>query len=252
MNKIYLGYLLLIILLFPKCSAPGNPAVTVAAAASTQFVLEELIETFESDHAIKINTIISSSGKLAAQIEHGADIDIFISANSKYTDYLFSKHLAFSEPLIYAHGNIVLWTYKDIALDSNLYFLANKNIKKIAMADPKTAPYGQLSLEILKSSGIYDLIKNKIVLGESISQVNQYVTTQSVDIGLTSKSVVFATKMRGKGAFLEIPDFSIKQSMILIKHKGKTPDKNTLLFYDFLQSEKGKNIFKNHGYDISK
>ena len=252
MNKIYWGALLLIILLSLKCTT-NNPRITVAAAASTQFVLEELIQAFESDYAIEINTIISSSGKLAAQIEHGADIDIFISANSKYTDYLFSKHLAFSEPLIYAHGNVVLWTFKDdITLDSNLNFMANKDIKNIAIADPKTAPYGELSVKILKSAGVYDLIKGKIVLGESISQVNQYVTTQSVDIGLTSMSVVLSKKMRGKGAFLQIPNFNIKQSMILIKHKGESPNNETQLFYDFLQSKKGKNIFKTHGYDISK
>ena len=131
-------------------------------------------------------------------------------------------------------------------------FLTKKNIKNIAIADPQTAPYGELSLKILRSSGVFDLIKDKIVLGESISQVNQYITTQSVDVGLTSKSVVLARKKHGKGKFLEIPDFRIKQSMILIKQKEKAPDKNAQLFYDFLQSETGKSIFKNHGYDINK
>ncbi|MCH2020910.1 MAG: molybdate ABC transporter substrate-binding protein [Saprospiraceae bacterium] len=252
MTKLYWVGLILLFLLFPKCSNTNIPSITVAAAASTQFVLAELIETFENNNPIKINTIISSSGKLTAQIEYGADVDIFISANKKYTDYLFSKNLAISKPLIYAHGNIVLWTYKDLVLDSNLNFLTKKNIKNIAIADPQTAPYGELSLKILRSSGVFDLIKDKIVLGESISQVNQYITTQSVDVGLTSKSVVLARKKHGKGKFLEIPDFRIKQSMILIKQKEKAPDKNAQLFYDFLQSETGKSIFKNHGYDINK
>jgi len=227
-----------------SCSPGANSnKITVAAAASTQYVLEDLIETFEVTHDLKVEKVISSSGKLAAQIENGGPFDLFISADTKYPNYLHSKGLSVDKPIVYARGKVVMWTYDDIDLSSTLDLLASPTIEKIGMADPQTAPYGELCLKMLQETGVYDNIKEKIVLGESISQVNQYVTTKAVDIGLTSKSVVMAPKLKGKGHFQEIPDYSLEQSMIMIQK-----NENTSLFYSFLQSEAAKSIFEKHGY----
>ena len=211
----------LLITLFACTASTNNDSnkIRVAAAASTQFVLEELIREFEKEQTIKVEKIISSSGKLAAQIENAAPIDLFISADTKYPNYLAKKGLAEYSPVVYARGKLVLWTYKEIDLSTSLELLKSSTIEKIAMADPQTAPYGQLCLEILKEAGIYEAIKDKIVLGESISQVNQYITTQSVDIGLTAKSVVMAPQLKGKGKFQEIPNYSLEQSMLMITNR---------------------------------
>lgn len=246
-----LGFLISILFLINSCiSTEKKITVRVATAASVQYVLEDLIKIFESQNDIKIEMVVSSSGKLVAQIEQGAPIDLFVSADTKYPDYLKEKSLIIGEPIVYAKGKLVLWTCKKMDLTKGLNSLLNPEVQKIAIADSITAPYGKLAVQALRDANIYPNIASKIVWGESISQVNQYVHTQVVELGLTAKSVVLSGKLKGQGNFIEIPNYSLDQSMVLIPQKDEAKAKAAKAFFDFLQSDAAKRGFQQNGYDV--
>lgn len=227
------------------CSnTPSTTKITVATAASTQYVLDALIKEFEQESTIQVQKLVSSSGKLTAQIENGAPVDIFMSADLKYPSYLYQKGLCVDSPVVYAYGQLVLWTMLDnIDLTAPpLTILNNPKLQKIAVADPQTAPYGLLSVAYLKDINSYNSIQKKLVYGESIAQVNQYVMTQSVELGLTALSVVKAPLLQGRGQFVVLPEAKLPQGMILLNTNA-----NSKVFYDFLQSDKAKIIFRQYG-----
>ena len=239
--------LLFFILLLKSCtSVSKKETVRIAAAASTQYVLEALIEAYTSNKEVEIESVISSSGKLTAQIEHGAPIDIFISADTVYSNYLFEKKIGVERPVIYAYGQLVLWTFGTYDLSNGLAVLKDPAIQKIAIADPKMAPYGRLSQAYLKRKNLYKILENKLILGESIGQVNQYINTHAVEIGLTAKSVVMAPRLKGKGQFVELENAYLAQSMLLLK-RGKDSE-IAVDFYTFLQSSEAQKIFEEYGY----
>lgn len=235
--------------LFIIISCKQEDSIIVATSANMQFAMKELTATFEKETNLKIDLVISSSGKLASQIEQGAPYDIFVSADTKFPEYLYKKGISKNSPQVYAHGKLILWTSsKDI--DISLITLTTEAIKKIAIANPKTAPYGKATVAFLKSKGIYDEIKHKLVFGESISQVNQFISIQSVDVGITSQSIKFMKNNQKTGVFLDLDAGSIPQSAILLHHKKAHHQAGS--FYDFLYSDKGKKILKKHGYSTLK
>lgn len=238
---------LFFIIILKSCTPVSKKeTIRIAAAASTQYALEALIEAYTTKASVHIERVISSSGKLTAQIEHGAPIDIFISADTLYPRYLFEKGMGAEPPIIYAYGQLVLWTFGNYDLSTGLRALKNPSIQKIAIADPKTAPYGKLSQTYLKEENLYERLEAKLILGESIGQVNQYITTQAVEIGLTAKSVVMAPKLKGKGTFFTLENTSLAQSMLLLE-KGKQ-SKAAVAFYAFLRSVEAQKIFEKYGY----
>lgn len=238
---------ILILVLFNSCTAVSKKGtIRIAAASSTQYVLEALIDAYTSEKEVKIESVISSSGKLTAQIEHGAPIDLFISADTVYPNYLFEKGVGAEQPIIYAYGQLVLWTFGAYDLSHGLAILSDSVIQKIAIADPKTAPYGRLSQAYLRENNLYESLENKLIIGESIGQVNQYINTQAVEIGLTAKSVVMAPKLKGKGQFVELENAFLAQSMLLLK-SGESSTA-AVGFYVFLQSAEAQKIFEEYGY----
>ena len=239
--------IVLILLLGTLLSATS---LKVAVAANVRFAFDEIAKEYEKTTDTKIYAIVSSSGKLTAQIEHGAPFDLFLSANMKYPEYLYKKNLATSKPKIYAYGTLVLWSLNK-KVNVSLEGLKDKKIKKIAVPNPKSAPYGVQGLKILEKYGLKKLLYKKIVFGESVSQTNQYIYSRSADIGITAKSVVMAPKMRNKGVFkeLDIADYSpIKQGIVILKYGENRNSKESLDFYNFIFSNKGQQILEKYGY----
>ncbi|WP_029521173.1 molybdate ABC transporter substrate-binding protein [Persephonella sp. IF05-L8] len=226
--------------------------LTIAAAANVQYALKEITQEFQKRYpAVRITKIISSSGKLTAQIIRGAPYDLLLSADMKYPEFLYKKGFAISKPVVYAKGTLVLWSMKDIPLENEIKSLLNPSIKKIAIPDPKTAPYGREAKKALEKSGIYQKVRYKLVYGESVGQATQYIYKGLVDVGFTAKSVVLSPQMKNKGRWIEIDNSlysPIKQGVIILKH-----GKNNLYaqkFIEFLLSDTGKKILKRYGYQI--
>ena len=118
--------------------------LTIAATASVQYVINELVKDFDTSTGIKTDIIVDSSGKLTAQIKEGAPYDVFISADMKFPQELYKSGYAIDSPKVYANGLLVLWsTQAGIKPVADLSVLASDAIKKVAIANPQTAPYGE-------------------------------------------------------------------------------------------------------------
>lgn len=241
------GFLLLI-----GCSRP-NDKVVVATAANVQFVMQELQKEFEKQSETRLEVVVGSSGKLTAQIREGAPFDLFVSADTRYPQEIFDNGGGGAAPRIYARGALVLYA-SDSAATPDLQRLTNPDIKKIALANPETAPYGAAAVQVLQKAGLYEQLKNKLVYGESIAQTTQFIATGAAEVGFTALSVVLSPEMKGKGRYLLLDSTAyapIDQAALLLKHSETSPKRQkSQEFYDFLFSEEAKLIFRRYGYSV--
>lgn len=236
---------------FVGCSGrQEKTSLVIAAAANTRFAMEKIIDAYKQQSASKVDMIISSSGKLTAQIENGAPYDVFISADLKYPTRLHKKGLTTGPPVIYAKGSLVLWTtsLEKISIEK----LRKSHIEVIAMANPDLAPYGVAAKEALVSYQLWDSLKTKMVYGESVSQANQFILSGNAQAGFTAKSVVLAPKMQHNGSWIEVDRQSyepILQGAVIIKQaNSRSQQAEAQKFLDFMLSPAGQDIFLSFGY----
>ncbi|WP_211356922.1 molybdate ABC transporter substrate-binding protein [Phaeodactylibacter luteus] len=240
------------------CTAGGGTqqaggSITVATAANVQFAMSALAQAFQSQTGIAVQTVISSSGKLTAQIANGAPYDLLVSANMKYPEALLSNGSAVPPAKVYAYGALVAWSLAGITPEPTPEYLLSSNIRKIAVANPKNAPYGEQGINYLEYFGYLDTLQGKLVYGESIAQTNQYITTMAAEVGLTAKSVVLSPEMAGKGQWVALPAGSyspIAQGVVITQYGADNHPEACQLFFDFLFSEAAQAIFGRYGYDL--
>lgn len=246
-----------VVLLFATALLSGFRAtagnkVYVAVAANMQFAIQELKSEFEKETGITAEITIGSSGNLCAQIMESAPLDVFVSADMNYPETLYKKGWATTAPKTYAYGSLVLWTTRPgITPDAKLAVLSLAPVKKIAIANPQTAPYGVAAQEALRYYHAYDKVKDKLVYGESIAQTQQFISSGAADIGFIAKAIVLSAAMKGKGAWVDIAPKAyspIAQGAVLLRHGKETNDNAAEKFYRFLYSAKARAIFKKYGY----
>jgi len=235
------------------CNQSDPAKLNLAVAANVQFAIQELAEAFTSQTGIKSNIILSSSGKLTAQIMEGAPYDVFVSADMKYPNTLFEEGLTNKRPEVYAYGQIVLWSFRT-EIDLSLSSFSDSDIKTIAIANPKHAPYGQAAIEFLQKKENFNQLKEKLVYGESIAQVNQFVVSGAADIGITAKSIAQAPAFIDHGKWVNIPQDQyrpIAQGIVSLKQKNISRVKISEKFIEFLFSARALNILQRYGYQTS-
>ncbi|WP_439555921.1 molybdate ABC transporter substrate-binding protein [Dyadobacter sp.] len=245
-------FTLLITLLAAGCSQPSEKII-VATAANVQYVMKEIKTEFEKESGKEIQIVVGSSGNLTTQIREGAPFDVFVSADTRYPEEIFKNGGSEEKPKVYALGSLVLWS-KDIPqAELNTALLATEKVKKIAIPNPKTAPYGVAAMEVLQSQNLTGETASKLVYGESIAQTAQYIMSGSAEAGFNALSIVLAPEMKGKGNYITInPKLHkpIEQAAILLKHSDSSPKKeSSRQFYDFLYSKKGQAILVKYGYE---
>jgi len=241
------------LLLCSSCQDQQRDTLKIATASNMQFAMKELVEVFTSQTGIECDLIISSSGKLTAQIIEGAPYDIFLSADMAYPSRIFEAGFAEHSPAVYAYGKLVIWSMKEMEWTKDLSSLTHADINHIAMASPKTAPYGRAALEVIRSQGLESEIEDKLVYGESISQVNQFVTSEAAEVGFTALSVVLAKGDKKRGFWYEIdPSLhdSIAQGVVIMRQEVFRM-KLSMAFYQFLFSPEARNLLKDFGYSVS-
>jgi molybdate transport system substrate-binding protein len=239
----------------PAPATPPPTRLSVAAAASTRFAMPEIIAEFEkANQGVTVEAVYGASGTLTSQIASKAPLDVFLSADENYPIELIKNgHGVGGSIMRYATGRLALWVFKDSPLDVSKGYsaLAHESVKKIAIANPKLAPYGVAAEEAMKKAGVYDGVKDKLVLGENIAQTAQFVESGAAQAGFIALSMVFAPEMKDKGRWWEVP--AIDHSQIIQSGCVSAYAKNRALaekFLAFMQSEAARAALKRHGFGI--
>lgn len=242
---------LLIGSLFFSSSLFGG-TISIAVAANVSYAIETLKKEFHKTHPeTKVRVTLGSSGKLTAQIKNGAPYELFMSANMKYPEALYAEKIAITKPRVYAQGSLAYLSVKKQDFSLGIAIVKNKNIDKIAVANPKTAPYGKATIEALKNAALYENIKDKLVYAESISQTVSYAVT-AADIGFIAKSSLYSPQMSHYKEGINWSDVDAKlytpinQGIVLLKNSKNSTE--AAAFYDFLFTPQARKIFNDFGY----
>jgi len=246
--------LLLVISLFAGIS-PVYPAiaevVNIAVAANFTDAMHRLIPVFEENTGHTAKVSYASTGKLYAQIQHGAPFEIYLAADTARPVRAIKSGLAVDGArFVYARGKVVLWSAHSGLFNDGMAFLKSGDYKHLAMANPKTAPYGKAAQEVMEHLGIWETRQQQIVRGDSIAQAFQFAVTGNVDAGFVALSQVKAWKDSNTSLW-EIPQSyysPIEQSAVLLKKGEKNPAAKA--FMRFLQSQSAKKIIAGLGYGV--
>jgi len=228
--------------------------ITIAAAADLRPVLEEIAAHFQTLSAAHIKTIYGSSGNFYQQIQNGAPYDLFFSANLDYPKKLESAGLIVPGSYYeYARGKIVLLVSANSKLDltRGLKVLLDPTVKRIAIADPSHAPYGQAAVAALKAGNIYDQVSAKLVTGENISQTASFVLSGAADAGIVALSLALSPSTRSEVRFAEIPahDYSpIWQACVVLRSSKN--QSYAAQFQSYIRSLDAAKIFERYGFEV--
>jgi molybdate transport system substrate-binding protein len=228
---------------------PATQHLTIAAAADLRGALQELSAAFEKSHPLtKIDPTFGSSGTFYSQLTAKAPFDLFLSADSAYPAKLVEQGLAKPDAVFkYAVGHIVVWTRKGSGIDvsKGLAALTSDGVRKIAIANPRHAPYGRAAEAALRSAGLYDTVAPKLVLGENIAEAAQFAQAGSADVGIIALSL--ATGMDGDYAEVP-PDLypKLEQSGVILP--WATNAKLAADFREFLTSPDARAVLKRRGF----
>lgn len=181
--------------------------ITVAAAADLKFAMDEIVAAFQrSSPGAEVEVVYGSSGKFHTQIQNGAPYDLYFSADIGFPRELAKAGLAASEVRPYAFGRIVLWSASMDASRMTLASLTDPKIARIAIANPKHAPYGKRAEEALRAAGLWDKVEPKLVYGENIAHTAQFVQTGNAQVGIIALALAVNQELAGKGGYWLIPD----------------------------------------------
>jgi molybdate transport system substrate-binding protein len=228
--------------------------ITVAAAADLQFVMPDVATHFQQETGKNVKLIYGSSGNFAQQLQNGAPFDMFFSANLDYAKQLQAAGLTEPDTFYqYATGKIVLWVPNDSKLDlsAGMKVLLDPSIKKIAIANPEHAPYGKAAVAAMQKKNLYDQVKDRLVLGENISQAASFVASGSADVGMVALSLALSPNMKDKGRYVEVPasDYPAIQQACVIMSSSKNKD-IAWQFLKFIQSSPMKALFQKYGFTV--
>lgn len=227
----------------------------IAAAADLSTVMQKLAPDFERETGIHVSVSLGSSGNFFAQIGNGAPFDVFLSADRSYPEKLQEAGLTEPGTLItYARGKLVLWTAQASGNERNtdVQFLATDSIRRIAIANPEHAPYGRAAVAVLQHYGLYEKVKNKLVLGENISQTAQFAQSGNADAAFIAYSLVLADAMKQKGDFRVLPQDSyppLDQAAVMVRSSRNK--QNARKFLSFLSSSGARAILRENGFEVA-
>jgi molybdate transport system substrate-binding protein len=235
--------------------------ITVAAAADLNYALKVLAANFEKQTGAKVKLTFGASGTLFAQIKSGAPYDVFFSADEDYPQRLAAAGLVESGSLhTYAVGDLVLWVANSAAVDHPhagdagqqiAALLLQPAVKRVAIANPETAPYGRAAMKALEQLGVKEKVVGKLVLGESVSQAAQFAQSGNAQAGLIPLSLALAPAMKEAGRYWELPPGSyptLRQGVAIVsasQHK-----KTAQAFLDYVASPAGAAILRQYGFRL--
>jgi molybdate transport system substrate-binding protein len=221
----------------------------VAVAANFTEPAKAIAARFEAKTGHKATLSFGSSGQFYTQIANGAPYEVFLSADAERPTKAEADGLAVAGTrFTYATGRLVLWSKTPGLVDAKGAVLAKGGFEKLAIADPKAAPYGQAAVETLTKLKLYDALKPKIVTGSSITQAFQYVQTGAAEVGFVALSQVMNEQGGSRWVVPAADHTPIDQQAVLLK-TGAGNDA-AKAFLSFLKGKEAKAIIKRYGYEV--
>ncbi|MDO8875230.1 MAG: molybdate ABC transporter substrate-binding protein [Pseudolabrys sp.] len=244
--------------LFAALIATPSPTVAqgapvVVAAADLQFALTEIADAFKRETKREVRLTFGSSGNFFRQIQQGAPFQMYLSADEQFIFDLADKGLTVDRGKLYAVGRIVIIAPHGSPLKADGTLadlkagLADGRVKKFAIANPEHAPYGRRAEETLRHLGLWDAVKDKLVLGENVSQAAQFATAGGAQGGIIAYSLALSESVSKLGAYALIDDKThqpLRQQMVLLKNAGE----NAKAFYAYMQSPSARAIMRRYGF----
>jgi molybdate transport system substrate-binding protein len=238
-------------LFFAACTRhPVPPSrLTIAAAADLQFALADAARQFRASHpTVDVKIDFGSSGNFFAQIRNGAPFHLFLSADVEYPRTLAQQGMARADSVfIYAVGRLAVWVPASSRLDPATA-LRDSSVRRIAIANPRHAPYGRAAQAALQYMGILPAAQSKLVLGENISQTLQFVQSGAADVGVVALSLALAPKLLSQGRYWEVPLDAypkMEQGGAILKDSPAARN-----FRAWLLSPEGHRILKQYGFSL--
>lgn len=253
-----LGILVVTCLLLSAASSSaqektGSSELVVAAAADLSSVMKEISESYTKKTGVTVRLAFGASGALTQQIQNGAPFDLFFSADMDYPRQLIAAGQADEASLYqYAVGKLVLWAPEDSPLDvehKGMSVLLDPSVKKIAIANPQHAPYGRAAVAALEHFKLYDQIKDRLVLGENVSQAAQFAESGNAQAGFVALAHTLAPAMQGKGKYWIVSSDSypaLAQGAVVLSqshHKQEAKD-----FLKYLESKEMIELLAKYGF----
>ena len=245
-------YVMLVLLCRPAIALVDD--IAVAAASDLQFAIKELIVEYEKQTGHHVKLSLGSSGNFYAQLQQGAPFDLYFSADIGYPKKLEEAGLTVPGSLYrYAVGRVVLWAPKQspVEVSKGLTVLRDAAVRKIAIANPKHAPYGRAAVAAMEQSQVYAEVKDRLVLGENISQAAQFIESGACDVGIIALSLAMAPVMKSAGSYWLIPAEAhppLEQGAVIMK-QSKQQDA-ARHFLQFMQSPQGQEVMTRYGFTL--
>lgn len=233
--------------LFAACGVKAGRPVRVAVASNFSDTAEELASRFEKKTGRRVMLVTGSTVKHFAQIEAGARIDVFLAADSKHPRMLEKTlRLPAENRITYAFGRLVLWSPKKDLIDPNGEILRRGVNGKIAVANPRLAPYGIAAFETMRSLGVLSKLEGRLVRGENVGQAFQFVSTGNAELGFVAYSQVIRFGGLQAGSMWIVPGRLYEpieqQALLLSNEQGASK------FLEYLGSKEAVEIIYRHGY----
>ena len=226
--------------------------VQVAVAANFTAPMKQIAVEFEKDTGHNAVLSFGATGKFYAQISNGAPFEVLLAADDETPARLEKELLATpGTGFTYAIGKLALWSAKEGYVDGQGDVLKKGDFKHLALANPKTAPYGAASIETMKQLGVLDRIQPKFVQGENIAQTHQFVATGNAELGFVALSQVFKDGKVSSGSAWVVPGklyAPILQDAVVLAKGRNNPAANALVKY--LKTDKARSIIKSYGYEL--
>ena len=246
----YVKLLGIVVILMVGTVRAESALISVASNFSGAF--EELEQVFEMESGHLIETVFGSSGRFFEQINNGAPFHAFLSADQEKPDALQKAGLVVEESrFTYALGKLVLWSSQSNLVDSSGQVLKQNNFRRLAIANPRLAPYGIAAMEVLENLDLASGIQGKIIQGENIAQTYQFVSTGNVELGLVAFSQVYRQDRIVSGSSWIIPADHynpVRQDAVLLRRGAN--NQAAIAFLKFIRSEAGRAIIESFGYKV--
>ncbi|MFO8041393.1 MAG: molybdate ABC transporter substrate-binding protein [Sodalinema sp.] len=228
-------------------SSSSSVTITVSAASDLKDVFPKIGQLWEQETGHQVVFNLGSTGQLAQQIARGAPVDLFAAANRQFVEDLDQEGLVFRETkALYGVGRITLWQREEGSLEINqLEDLLKPEVTRVAIANPNHAPYGTAAREALQTAGIWEELQPKLILGENISQTQQYAMTGNVDVAIAALSI--SVEKPGQWVLLPESLHNPLEQMLAVPKNAPHPEL-AKEFAAFVNGDKGRPLMERYGF----